>query len=79
MRCKFESNFEVLKLFRKPIKVPSLARSVPKPLQVPSLARSVPKPLKEPSLAFCTQASLNLRLVVDSDSGTNPPSQLRVK
>ena len=30
----------------KPLKVPSLARSVPKPLKVPSLARSVPKPLK---------------------------------
>ena len=29
----------------KPLKVPSLARSVPKPLKVPSLARSVPKPL----------------------------------
>ena len=35
----------------KPLKVPSLARSVPKPLNVPSLARFVPKPLKEPSLA----------------------------
>ena len=34
----------------KPLKVPSLARSVPKPLKVPSLARSVPKPLKVPSL-----------------------------
>ena len=31
----------------KPLKVPSLARSVPKPLRV----RSVPKPLKVPSLA----------------------------
>ena len=30
----------------KPLKVPSLARSVPKPLKVPSLARSVTKPLK---------------------------------
>ena len=29
----------------KPLKVPSLARSVAKPLKVPSLARSVPKPL----------------------------------
>ena len=28
----------------KPLKVPSLARSVPKPLKVPSLSRSVPKP-----------------------------------
>ena len=35
----------------KPLKGPSLARSVPKPLKVPSLARSVPKPLKVPSLA----------------------------
>ena len=33
----------------KPLKVPSLARSVPKPLKVPTLARSVPKPLKVPS------------------------------
>ena len=32
--------------FRKPLKVPSLARSVPKPLKVPSLARSVPKAFK---------------------------------
>ena len=30
----------------KPLKVPSLARSVPKPLKVPSLARSVPKAFK---------------------------------
>ena len=30
----------------KPLKVPSLARSVLKPLKAPSLARSVPKPLK---------------------------------
>jgi len=35
----------------KPLKVPSVARSVPKPIKVPSLARSVPKPLKVPSLA----------------------------
>ena len=35
----------------KPLKGPSLARSVPKPLKGPSLARSVPKPLKVPSLA----------------------------
>ena len=33
------------KFFKKPLKVPSLARSVPKPLKVPSLARSVLKPL----------------------------------
>ena len=33
------------KKIKKPLKVPSLARSVPKPLKVPSLARSVPKPL----------------------------------
>ena len=54
----------------KPLKVPSLARSVPKPLKVPSLARSVLKPLKEPTLArfvpkplsLGLQASLNLRL-----------------
>ena len=39
------------KKIKKPLKVPSLARSVPKPLKVPSLARSVPKPLKVPSLA----------------------------
>ena len=39
------------KKIKKPLKVPSLARSVPKPLKVPSLARSVPKPLKMPSLA----------------------------
>ena len=32
----------------KPLKVPSLARSVQKPLKVPSLARSVLKPLKVP-------------------------------
>ena len=51
-RCKFGSNFEVFwNFFKKPLKVPSLARSVPKPLKVPSLARSVPKPLNEPSLA----------------------------
>ena len=30
----------------KPLKVPSLARSVPKPLKEPSLARSVLKPFK---------------------------------
>ena len=49
----FESNFEVLKKkkIRKPLKVPSLARSVPMPLKMPSLARSMPKPLKVPSLA----------------------------
>ena len=48
----FGSNFEVLKKKnKKPLKVPSLAHSVPKPLKVPSLARSVPKPLKVPSLA----------------------------
>ena len=48
----------------KPLKAPSLARSVPKPLKVPSFAcsvpkhlnvlclvRSVPKPLKVPNLA----------------------------
>ena len=40
-----------LNFFKKPLKVPSLARSVPKPLKVPSLARSVHKPLKVPSLA----------------------------
>ena len=34
----------------KPLKGPSLARSVPKPLKVPSYARSVPKPLKVLSL-----------------------------
>ena len=34
---------------QKLLKVPRLA--VPKPLKVPSLARSVPKPLKVPSLA----------------------------
>ena len=39
------------RIFFKPLKVPSLARSVPKPLKVPSLARSVSKPLKVPSLA----------------------------
>ena len=32
----------------KPLKDPSLARSVQKPLKVPSLARSVLKPLKVP-------------------------------
>ena len=37
--------------FFKPLKVPSLGRSVPKLLKVPSLARSVSKPLKVPSLA----------------------------
>ena len=37
--------------FNKPLKVPSLARSVPKPLKVPSLASSVPKLLKVPSFA----------------------------
>ena len=48
--CKFGSNFEVFwNFFKKPLKVPSLARSVQKPLKVPSLARSVPKPLKVPS------------------------------
>ena len=35
----------------KPLKAPSLARSVPKPLKVPSLARSVPKPLSIFALA----------------------------
>ena len=50
--CKFGSDFEVFwNFFKKPLKVPSLARSVPKPLKVPSLARSVPKPLNVPSLA----------------------------
>ena len=49
---KFGSNFEVFwNFFKKPLKVPSLARFVPKPLKVPSLARSVQKPLKVPSLA----------------------------
>ena len=34
----FESNFEVLKKkIKKPLKVPSLARSVPKPLKVPTV------------------------------------------
>ena len=48
----FGSNFEVFwNFFKKPLKVPSLARSVPKPLKVPTLARSVQKPLKVPSLA----------------------------
>ena len=37
--------------FFKPLKVPSLVRSVPKPLKVPSLARSISKPLKVLSLA----------------------------
>ena len=47
----FESNFEVLKKkIKKPLKVPSLACSVPKPLKVPSLARSVQKPLKVPTV-----------------------------
>ena len=51
---KFFKPLKVLSLARsvpKPLKVPSLARSVPKPLKVPSLARSVHKPLKVPSLA----------------------------
>ena len=47
------------------LKGPSLARSVRKPLKVSSLARSVPKPL-----------SIFASLVVDSECGTTPPSQL---
>ena len=44
-RGKFGSNFEVFwNFFKRPLKVPSLARSVPKPLKVPSLARCVSKP-----------------------------------
>merc|ERR1712081_2216 len=42
----------------KPLKVPSLARSVPKPLKVSSLARSVLKPLKVPSLARSVRAGV---------------------
>ena len=53
------SNFKIvgifgkkkIRKFPKPLKVPSLARSVPRPLKVPSLARSVSKPIKVPSLA----------------------------
>ena len=60
-RCKFGSNFEVFwNFFKKPLKVPSLARSVPKPLKVPSLARSVPKPLNVPSLARSVQKPLKV-------------------
>ena len=44
----------------KPLKGPSLARSVPKPLKVPSLARSVPKPLKVPSLARSVRKPLKV-------------------
>ena len=39
----------------KPLKVPSLGRSVQKP-QVPSLARSVPKPLKMGQAQACERA-----------------------
>ena len=55
--------------FFKPLKVPSLARSlpkplrvrsVPKPLKVPSLARPVQKPLKVPSLARSVLKPLNV-------------------
>ena len=48
----------------KPIKVPSLARSVSKPLKVPSLARSVPKPLKVSSLARSVPKPLSI-LAID--------------
>ena len=49
---KYGSHFEVFwNFFKKPLKVPSLARSVSKPLKVPSLALSVPNPLKVLSLA----------------------------
>ena len=48
----------------KPLKVPSLARSVLKPLKVPSLARSVPKPLKVSSLARSVPKPLCLVLHV---------------
>ena len=46
----------------KPLKVPSLARSVPQPLKVPSLARSVPKPLKVPGLARSVPKPLLIEL-----------------
>ena len=44
----------------KPLKAPSLARSVPKPLKVPSLARSVPKPLNILSLARSVHKPLSI-------------------
>ena len=40
----------------KPLKVPSLARSVQKPQKVPSLARSVPKPLMVAQAQACERA-----------------------
>ena len=46
----------------KPLKVRSLARSVPKPLKVHSLARSVSKPLKLPSLARSVPKPLLIEL-----------------
>ena len=46
----------------KPLKVPSLARSVPKPVKMPSLARSVAKPLKVPSLARSVPKPLLIEL-----------------
>ena len=47
----------------KPLKVPSLARSVPKPLKVPSLARSGPK--------LCVgEAGVSLREHLVTDSQT---------
>ena len=76
----------------KPLKMRSLARSVPKLLKVLSLARSVLKPFKmeqegvkigcQAALFFVPRDSLTLRcrpptpLVVGSECGTTPPSQL---
>ena len=65
----------------KPLKVPSLARSVPKPLKVPSLARSVLKPLKEPSLARSVPKPLSifaLRHVLVSESESEVKSEVKV-
>ena len=70
----------------KPLKVSSLARSVPKPLKVPSLARSVPKPLffvprasfphTSPPTSYTLWRASEASLVVGSECGTTPPSQL---
>ena len=56
----------------KPVKVPSLARSVPMPLKVPSLARYVPKPLKVPSLARSVPKPLLIEL---GEAGEHQPGR----
>ena len=53
----------------KPIKVPSLARSVHKLLKVPSLVRSVLKHLKEPKGKFrkSDQILITSKVIISSE------------